>query len=162
MKREDKIKLFKIVGVIAGAVLIPLLGIFLYNTFRDYEAYIAKQYSLPEDHIYEYLTYKDFKEKVDNGDEFIIVYSDPSCAGCQTNLPALNKKASSLDVDVIYYIENTQKKFVDYMLDNHSITIGSTPSFFYVNGETDEVDIFNYVTGTVYVTEVISFINGYF
>ncbi len=73
------------------------------------------------------LNYKEFKEKVDNGDSFVLCVSRTTCSHCNDYKPKLLEVSNKYDV-MIYYIEIDEfsNSEVDYFKDSFGFD-GSTP-----------------------------------
>lgn len=87
MKKEKK-KL--LIGILVGIIIISL--IVLYFTSNNSSKNFIK------------LSYEEFKEKIDNGDSFVLCVSRTTCSHCNDYKPKLLEVSNKYNI-MIYYIE---------------------------------------------------------
>lgn len=108
------------------------------------------------------LDYNEFKEKVDNKDNFVLCVSRTTCSHCNNYKPKLEKISNKYDIK-IYYIEIDKfgNDGVDYFKDKFGFD-GSTPTTLFIkNGE--ETTTANRIEGDVNIDVITQKLktNGY-
>ncbi len=98
----------KTINIVLVSLFVLIVGFFAIYFFGDS---ISREYSssfLPINNVYDEISYNEFKDKFNSGDEFLLLYSKPSCATCKATITPLNSLAKSSGIKKIYYM-NTEK-----------------------------------------------------
>lgn len=90
------------------------------------------------------LSFKEFKQKIDNKDSFVLYIGNDHCSHCNKYMPTLKKVLEDYKV-TIYHIDNRKLKD-DYIKFKEYINISGTPTIVFIeNG--DEETTLNRIVG---------------
>ena len=108
MKKND-------IFLILGLVVVLVLGFFVMKG-DVYEPGYKLPLTLEGEPGLHQLTYKEFKEKVDNDDEFVFIVERASCSHCVTYMPIAKKFAEDNKVPMYYVDTDTfsEEEFIDF------------------------------------------------
>lgn len=104
---KQKVKLGRNAIIILVVTLLVVVGVITLTNLPRKDKAITDTYSslTTGNHVFEKISYKSFKSKVEKGEEFFLFYGKKDCAACQERVSDLNSLAQNLGVKTIYYLD---------------------------------------------------------
>lgn len=103
---KQKVKLTRNAIIILAVALVVVVSVIVFTNLPTEKKKINDTYSsLSTTHVFDKISYSEFKKKMNNKEEFILFYGKKDCEACQARINDLNSTAQTLNVKVIYYLD---------------------------------------------------------
>ena len=127
---------------ILSVAIFAIAAIFFMTGCADSHNSIKNKYSLPDDHVFVGIEYKDFISKAENGEAFLLFYGNERCSSCLENAPKVDEYAKYYKIEQVFYLNNTslsedEKK---YIKSTYGIDGAHYPQLIYMN---DNKQVYN-------------------
>ena len=121
-------------------ILIILLGILLFTGCTDKN---SSKYEISTDFkgsnkTYQNITYNEIKEKINNGDNFIVLLWQTGCSHCESFEPKLNEIIKDLNLKV-YGLNMAELSEEEYaIIKNKTFITGTPTTVYFKNGKYED------------------------
>ena len=112
------------------SILVLSILLFTGCTSKNDSKYLVNDDFKGDVKTYQNITYKEFKEKMDKGDSFVILLWQTGCSHCKAFEPKLNEIVESLSIK-IYGLNTAELSSEEYAIIKNKTFITGTPTTVY-------------------------------